>query len=133
MARALARHERGELAFTPQSRDGVTYAHKITNEECRLDWHEPARRIVNRVRGLSPHPGAFLEIDLGRGAERLKILRCAPADGAGAPGTLLDEGLTIACGVGAIRVTELQRAGRKPVAAADFLRGSKPPAGIVLA
>jgi methionyl-tRNA formyltransferase len=124
MAEALARLEAGTLVFTPQSGEGVTYARKITNEEARIDWAKPARLVHDLVRGLSPFPGAFSELDLGRGPERVKILRGEPAEGSGAAGALLGEGL-IACGEGAYRPLLLQRAGRAPVPAAEFWRGNR--------
>ncbi|NNM73962.1 methionyl-tRNA formyltransferase [Enterovirga aerilata] len=123
MARALDELEAGVLAFTPQPETGVTYAAKITNEEARIDWSRPAKAVHDHVRGLSPFPGAFFEADLGRGAERVKVLRTALAESSGEPGTLL-AGETVACGGGtAVRLLQVQRAGRGPTSAADFLRG----------
>jgi methionyl-tRNA formyltransferase len=133
IVRALAALERGELSFTPQSEAGVTYAKKITNEEARIDWQQPAAAIHDQVRGLSPFPGAFVEVDLGRGRERLKVLRTALVRGEGAPGTLIDRDGTIACGEGALRLVQVQRAGRGPVPAADFWRGVRLEPGAVLA
>jgi len=132
MARALAALSRGALSFTPQSADGVTYAHKIANAEARIDWDKPAGAVHNHVRGLSPFPGAFFTADLGKGAERVKVLRTQPADGDGPAGALLDQRGTVACGVGAVRLALVQRAGRPPVAAEDFLRGARLPAGTLL-
>lgn len=123
MVRALAALPRGGLQFTPQPEAGVTYAAKISNDEARLDWSLPAQTLHDSVRGLSPFPGAFIETDLGKGTERLKILRTALADGMAAPGTLLDAQGTVACGVGALRLVQVQRSGKGPMAAADFLRG----------
>ncbi|SFK38123.1 methionyl-tRNA formyltransferase [Methylocapsa palsarum] len=124
MARALALLEKGELAFTPQSKEGVTYAHKIDKSEARIDWRKSAPEIHNLIRGLSPAPGAFFEADLGKGTERIKVLRTSLAKGSGSPGAILD-GLTIACGEGAIQLLDVQRAGKGPIKAADFLRGAK--------
>ncbi len=132
MVRALAALSRGALSFTPQSADGVTYAHKIANAEARIDWDKPAGAVHNHVRGLSPFPGAFFTADLGKGAERVKVLRTQPADGDGPPGALLDQRGTVACGAGAVRLALVQRAGRPPVAAEDFLRGARLPAGALL-
>jgi methionyl-tRNA formyltransferase len=123
MVRALAALSRGSLAFTPQSADGVTYAHKIGNEEARIDWPKPAAAVHNHVRGLSPFPGAFLEADLGNGRERVKVLRTTLADRSGAPGTVLDEAGTVACGNGAVRLIQVQRAGKKVTGIEEFLRG----------
>jgi methionyl-tRNA formyltransferase len=129
MVRALAALERGGLAFTPQAEAGVTYAAKITNEETRIDWTRPARAVHDHVRGLSPFPGAWFQADLGRGPERVKLLRTARADGTGAPGTLLGDEGTVACGDGAVRLVSVQRAGSKAMAFADFARGARLSAG----
>jgi methionyl-tRNA formyltransferase len=132
MVQALAALERGELAFRPQAEEGVTYARKITNEEARIDWNRPAGEIHDQVRGLSPFPGAFFEADFGRGRERVKVLRTALAEGAGLPGTLLENG-AIACGSGALRLVQVQRNGKAPVAAEDFWRGVRLQPGAALA
>ncbi len=128
MVRAMAALERGALQLTKQSEVGVTYAAKIDKAESRVDWSKPAHAVLRHIHGLSPFPGAWSEI-AGEGA-RVKILRCEIAEGAGVPGTVLDDHLTIACGEGAIRIVELQRAGKAPMKAVDFLRGTplKPPA-----
>ena len=84
------------------------------------------------MRGLSPFPGAFTFADFGKGPERLKILRTERVDGIGTTGTVLDDDLAIACGDGAVRLLEVQRAGSKPMAAIDFLRGSKLTSGMVV-
>lgn len=125
MRRALAALAEGRLAFTPQAEEGVTYARKIAPEEARIDWRAPAPALHNQVRGLSPFPGAFFEAELGRGRERFKVLRTKPAEGAGEPGTLLDGAGLVACGEGAVRLVEVQRAGRAPMAAEAFLRGAR--------
>ena len=132
MVRALAALGRGGLRFTPQAQEGVTYAAKISNDEARVNWNRPARQIHDHVRGLSPFPGAFAEIDLGKGKERLKLLRTALAGGAAEPGTLLDDEGTIACGEGAVRLVQVQRAGGKPVSGGEFLRGARLSAGAKL-
>jgi methionyl-tRNA formyltransferase len=133
MVRALAALSRGMLTFTPQPAEGVTYAAKITNDEARLDWGRPAREVHNRVRGLSPFPGAFFLADLGKGAERVKVPRTALAQGSGTPGTLLDGDGTVACGEGAVRLLTVQRAGKGPLPAPDFLRGARLEPGARLA
>ena len=132
MEEALGRLEAGALSFRPQSPDGVTYAGKIRNAESRIDWSRPAGAVHDLVRGLSPVPGAFFEADLGRGPERVRLLRTERADGGGAPGTLLPGGL-VACGSGAVRPLTVQRAGKGPVRAADFWRGVRLTSGAVLA
>lgn len=132
IASALAALAKGELFFTPQSEEGVSYARKIEKSECRIDWAQPAKAIHNHIRGLSPFPGAFFEADFGRGAERVKVLESRVAEGQAAPGARLDEGLTIACGSGAVRLICVQRAGKERMSAESFLRGSHLPPGAVL-
>jgi methionyl-tRNA formyltransferase len=133
MVRALAALSRGALSFTPQPEEGVTYAHKIRNDEARIDWAAGAEAVHNQVRGLSPFPGAFFTADFGKGPERVKVLRSARAEGAGAPGTLLDGHGLVACGAGAIRLVQVQRAGKAPVGVEDFLRGVRLAPGASLA
>jgi methionyl-tRNA formyltransferase len=118
MVRALAALARGSLHFVPQSAEGVTYASKITKDECRIDFSKPAQAVHDHIRGLAPAPAAFFEQD-GR---RVKVLRAAMVDGAGAAGTIISEGV-IACESGAIRLIEVQPAGKGAMSAADFLRG----------
>jgi methionyl-tRNA formyltransferase len=129
MVRAMGALERGKLQLTKQSDEGVTYAAKIEKAEARIDWNRPARDVLRHIHGLSPFPGAWCEMGLEGELARVKILRCAMADGSGAPGDVLDDHLAIACKDGAIRILELQRAGKQPMKAADFLRGTplKPP------
>jgi methionyl-tRNA formyltransferase len=129
MVRALAALGRGGLRFTSQPEEGVTYAAKITNAEAKLNWARPARQVHDLVRGLAPFPGAFAEIDLGKGPERLKVLRTALAGGAAEPGMLLDEEGTVACAEGAVKLLQVQRAGGRPVSGAEFLRGARLAAG----
>jgi len=124
MVQALAVLERGELDCRPQAEGGVTYAEKIDPAETRIDWSRPAREVHNLIRGLSPYPGAWFEVDLNGKRERIKALRSTLAEDSGAPGALLDENLTIACGQGAVRLVEVQRAGKRPMSAEDFLRGA---------
>jgi methionyl-tRNA formyltransferase len=120
MPRALAALERGTLTLTPQPEAGVTYAEKISKAETRIDWSKPAKAVHDHIRGLSPFPGAWFEAE----GTRIKVLRSTSASDSGAPGTVLDDGLTIACGEGAVRLLELQRAGGKAMQAEDFLRGA---------
>jgi methionyl-tRNA formyltransferase len=133
MARALAALSRGSLAFTPQPQEGVVYAQKIDKADARIDWAKPAPEVDNLIRAMAPFPGAFFEADLGKGLERIKILRAHLAGGAGAPGLVLDDALTIACGAGAVQITLLQRAGKAPMTASDFLRGARLAPGTRLA
>jgi methionyl-tRNA formyltransferase len=127
MVRATDALQRGELKLKPQADQGVTYAAKIDKAETRIDWNRSARAVLRHIHGLSPFPGAWCELD---GETRVKILRCELADGSGVPGGLLDNRLTIACKEGAIRVLQLQRAGKQPMQADEFLRGTllDPPA-----
>lgn len=125
MVEALARLEGDTLTFTTQATEGVTYAKKIDKAETRVDWTRPAGEVHNHIRGLSPFPGAWCEIGIGGRMERLKLLRSTLAEGAGEPGGILDDRLTVACGSGAIRLVEVQRAGGRPAGAQEFLRGAK--------
>jgi methionyl-tRNA formyltransferase len=127
MARALAALSRGVLDTRPQPEAGTTYARKIEKSETWIDWSRPAFEVHNHIRGLSPDPGAWFQADFGKGPERVKVLRSTLAEGAGAPGTVLGEDLTVACGTGAVRLVELQRAGKQPVKVAEFLRGLRAP------
>jgi methionyl-tRNA formyltransferase len=129
MVRALAALSRGVLDTTPQPREGVTYASKLEKSETRIDWNRPAASVHNHIRGLSPEPGAWFAANLGRSEERVKVLRSTLADESGPPGAVLDDALAVACGSGAVRLVELQRAGKKPVKAAEFLRGLRAPLG----
>ncbi|WP_028138893.1 methionyl-tRNA formyltransferase [Bradyrhizobium japonicum] len=125
MVRAMAALDRGGLQLRKQSEDGVTYAAKIDKAEARIDWRKPAREVLRHIHGLSPFPGAWAELENAR----VKILRCQLAQGAGEPGAVLDDQLTVACGEGAIRIVELQREGKGRMQAADFLRGAPLKAG----
>jgi methionyl-tRNA formyltransferase len=129
MVRAMGALERGSLQLTRQSEAGVTYAAKIDKAEAHIEWNKPAHEVLRHIHGLSPFPGAWSEIVLEGVPARLKILRCEKIDRSGVPGDLVDNRLTIACKAGAIRVLELQRAGKAPMKAEDFLRGTplKPP------
>jgi methionyl-tRNA formyltransferase len=129
MVRALAALERDSLDCVPQAREGATYASKIKKSECRIDFRGPATAIHNLIRGLSPSPGAWFEAGTSTPPERIKVLRATVVEGDGPPGTVLDNALTIACGGGAIRFLEVQRAGRRPMPASEFLRGFELPPG----
>ncbi|MCW5729161.1 MAG: methionyl-tRNA formyltransferase [Alphaproteobacteria bacterium] len=119
MVEALSGLAAGRLRPRPQAEEGVSYARKIEKEECRIDWRRGATELDCMIRGLSPFPGAFAEI----GGERIRILLARPVEGSGAPGEVLDGELAVACGRGALRLLRLQRAGRGPLPAAEFLRG----------
>jgi len=128
MVRTLAGLEKGGLTLTPQPEAGATYAQKIAKEETRIDWSAPAAEVHNRIRGLSPFPGAWCEMN----GERVKLLRSTIATGNGRPGEVLDDSLAIACGSGAVRLLEVQRAGGRAMNATDFLRGAKLARGDLL-
>jgi methionyl-tRNA formyltransferase len=130
MVRAMGALERGMLQLKPQSSDGVTYAAKIDKAEAHIDWNKPARDVLRHIHGLSPFPGAWCEIPLEGAPQRMKILLCEMASGSGEPGAVLDDRLTIACAQGALRIIDLQRAGKQPMKAEEFLRGTpvRPPA-----
>jgi len=121
MLRALAALEKGQLQLTPQAASGVTYANKIDKNETRVDWAAPWHEVHNHCRGLSPFPGAWCEFP---GAGRVKILRTTKGEGSGPPGRVFDDRLTVACGSGAVRLVELQRAGKQPMGADEFLHGT---------
>ena len=139
MAEAVAALERGALSLTPQPEQGVTYAAKIDKGETRIDWTRPAAEVHDHCRGLSPFPAAWFEFPGENG--RVKVLRTTLAEGAaaprpqgvaGSPGTVLDDKLTIACREGAVRILELQRAGKQPMRAEEFLRGARLTPGMVV-
>jgi len=125
ITRALTALERGTLTSTPQPAEGVTYADKISKDETRIDWSKPWKQVHNHIRGLSPFPGAWFEME----ETRVKALRSTKGEGTGAPGTVLDDKFTIACGEGAVRLTQVQRAGKQPMMTEEFLRGTPLQAG----
>jgi methionyl-tRNA formyltransferase len=126
---ALSGVATGTIQAVPQPAEGVTYAKKLSRGEGRLDWHRPAEELERMVRALNPAPGVWFE----RGGERIKVLAAEVVPSrSGAPGTVLDAALAVACGGGALRLTRLQRAGRAPVDAEAFLRGYPVAAGAVL-
>ena len=129
MLRALDELEKGTLRLTPQPAAGATYASKIEKAETRIEWTQPWNRVHDHCRGLSPFPGAWFD---HAPAGRIKVLRSTKGDGSGAPGRVLDDALTVACADGAVRLLELQRAGRQPMTADELLRGTPIPRGSVL-
>ena len=114
-----------QLTPEPQPEDGVSYAAKIDKAEARIDWSLPAGQVDRIIRGLSPFPGAWCEMD----GVRVKLLESRVVEGQGRPGQLLD-GLTIACGQDAVQITRAQRPGKKPMEAEQFLAGFVRPEGI---
>ena len=129
MRDAMQKLEEGDLPLTPQPEDGVLYAAKIDKAESRIDFNRPARDIHNHIRGLSPFPGAWFEAEIGGKLERVKVLETELASGEGDAGHTLDNGLTVAGSKGAVHLLRLQKAGGKPLAVADFLRGTPVPLG----
>ncbi|WP_426051396.1 methionyl-tRNA formyltransferase [Brevundimonas sp. SL161] len=130
--RALAAIERGGVTETPQTGE-PTYAKKITPAEARIDWTRPAAEIDCHIRGLSPFPGAWFEASGPDGPVRVKaLLSCLSSEGAGEPGELLEGGLVIACGDGAVRLLRVQREGKAQSSPADFLNGFALPLGTIL-
>jgi len=128
MVRALGALERGGVTPQAQSEEGVTYARKILKEEARIDWTRSAHDVDCHVRGLSPFPGAWTEVN----GERLRVLYAEPAAGNCRPGITLDDALTVACGDGAVRLRKVQRAGGKAMDADALLKGFAVPAGTQL-
>ncbi|OKP81015.1 methionyl-tRNA formyltransferase [Ensifer adhaerens] len=124
MREAMAKLEAGDLPLTVQAEDGVVYAQKISKTETRIDFTRPAREVHDHIRGLSPFPGAWFELEIAGKPERIKVLNSEPASGEAEAGTVLDDNLAIACAEGAVRLTRLQRAGGKALGVADFLRGT---------
>jgi methionyl-tRNA formyltransferase len=122
IVRALGALECGTLQLTPQPEGGVTYAAKIDKNETRIDWDKPWKAVHDHCRGLSPFPGAWFELAPG---SRIKVLRTTRGEGSGAPGTVLHDHLTIACRDGAVRITQLQRAGKQAMTAEEFLHGAR--------
>jgi len=110
------------LVPVPQDGEGVTYAAKIDKAEARINWSAPAGEVDRLIRGLSPFPGAWTEI----AGERVKLLRSRIAEGSGRPGAVLG-GFAIACGTGAVEITEAQREGKRPMRGEDLLRGLSLP------
>ncbi|MDX1576672.1 MAG: methionyl-tRNA formyltransferase [Kiloniellales bacterium] len=126
---ALAGLAAGTLAGRPQDEALATYADKLGRDDGRLDWRRPAADLARQVRALTPWPGAFAELP---GGGRLKVLAAEAVDGHGAPGAMLDNAPTVACGDGALRLIEVQKAGKAPMEGAVFLRGSRLAPGAVL-
>lgn len=129
--RALAAIERGAAVETPQAGEPI-YAKKITPAEARIDWTRPAAQVDAHIRGLSPFPGAWFEIASPEGPVRIKALMSAVAAGSGAPGTVLDDALSVACGQGAVRLVRVQRAGKAAQSPEEMLRGFPIAVGTVL-
>ena len=129
----LNKIETGVCILQPQSETGIIYAQKIDKKEARIDFSKPSVVVHNLIRGLSPFPGAWTEVKLLSGSlERIKVLRSEVTIGSGAAGTVLDNTFTIACNEGAVRILEVQRAGKRPMSALEFLRGCPLQVGSLL-
>lgn len=129
MREAMEKLEAGDLPLTAQSDEGVLYAAKISKAETKIDFSKPAAEVHNHIRGISPFPGAWFEVEIGGKLERIKVLASTVETASGTPGTALSDDLTIACGHGSVRLTRLQKAGGKALAAEEFRRGTSIPAG----
>jgi methionyl-tRNA formyltransferase len=125
LASTLAAVARGEAVETPQPSEGVTYAKKIRPKEARLDWTRPGAEVDRKIRGLSPFPGAWFTLETEKGPLRVKALLSAFEEAQGAPGEVLDDRLLVATGQGAVRLLRVQREGRGPQEAQEFLRGTR--------
>ena len=128
----LAAIVRGDAVETPQVEDGVTYAKKIRPREAKIDWAKPGAEVDRKIRGLSPFPGAWFMLGTDKGPVRVKALLSAFEDAEGTPGKVLDERLLVATGEGAVRLLRLQREGRGPQDAGEFLRGMRVASGTQL-
>ena len=118
----------GKIWPTDQPEDGVTYAKKLERSEGHIDWRKPAEDIERLIRAFSPWPGSWFEVK----GERIKILSAQVENINGVPGTVMDDKLTISCGVDGLRLNTVQRAGKSPMTVAEFLRGFKLPIGTVV-
>lgn len=117
--------ENGQIEAQPQSDIGITYAHKLGPEDTRIDWSKPGNEVDWQIRGLSPFPGAWFEIEQNGKPVRVKALMSEYIpERTGEPATALDDRLTIACGAGAVRLSRVQKAGKSACSAKDFLRGN---------
>jgi methionyl-tRNA formyltransferase len=121
MVKALAELEAGPINLTAQTNDGLTIAAKVSPAEAKIDWTKPAAQVAAHIRGLSPFPGAWFELD----GQRIRALHAKAETGSGAPGDVIDESLLVACGEGAVRITRLQRAGKGQMTADEFQRGAR--------
>lgn len=129
IVRAVGAIERGSLDFQAQSEDGVTYAHKLSKLESRIDWSKSANEISCHIRGLSPFPGAWFELDVKGNPQRIRVHAAQVKTQSGEPGVTLDDALTIGCGEGSIQLLTVQKAGKSAMDANAFLRGLPVRAG----
>lgn len=128
MVEGLAKLEAGPVVLEQQAEQGVTIAPKVSAAEAKIDWTQPGEQVAARIRGMSPFPGAWFELD----GQRIKVLHALADTGTGAPGHVLDDELKVACGSGAVRLTRLQRAGKGQMTAEEFQRGARIAKGATL-
>ena len=121
MVEGLTKLGAGPVTLVEQAAEGITHAAKVNPTEARIDWTKSGAEVSAHIRGLSPFPGAWFELD----GQRIKVLHAKAETGKGEPGSVLDEELLIACGSGAVRLTRLQRAGKGQMTAEEFQRGSR--------
>lgn len=120
--------DKGKLLLTKQPEEGVTYAHKLDKAEGKLDWTKTSHELDCQVRAFTPWPGCWFEHE----GERLKVLAVEKTFGSGLPGVVLDDELKIACSEESIKITRLQRSGKKPMDAKEFVKGNPIPKGTTL-
>ena len=128
MVEGLAKLAAGPVVLEQQAVEGITIAPKVSAAEAKIDWSMPGQQVAARIRGMSPFPGAWFELD----GQRIKVLHALADTGAGEPGHVLDDELKVACGSGAVRLTRLQRAGKGQMTAEEFQRGARIPKGRIL-
>lgn len=124
MGKALGDLEQGDLRFSPQGEEGVTYAKKIEKSEAAIDWQLSAEQVLKTVHGLSPFPGAWSNFQIKGKQVRVKILRVEIFGGSAQAGKIVSDDLVIACATGALKIIEVQRAGKSAMSAEEFMRGS---------
>lgn len=132
LVKVIPRYVRGELKPHPQPAEGVSYAPKIRKEEGRIDWTQPARVIVNHVRGMNPWPGAFTQWPGSSGPVLLKIWEAEATGRQSEPGVVLQagrDGIVVGCGEGALKIRSLQKEGGRRLMAQEFLAGNPLRAG----
>ena len=128
LVESLPAYAAGRLAAVPQPKEGATYARKITREDGRIDWAQPAEVIERRIRAFTPWPGSFTRIADGSRPGLLKVHRVRLATVDGSPGGVLDgppDALRVACGSGALDLLEVQPESGRRMAAADYLAGHR--------
>ena len=121
-AHLFCKQQTGRLNASPQPQTGITYAQKLSKEEAKIDWNQPALIIERKIRAFNPVPGAWVEYQ----NQPLKIWQAEAVEQSGRAGEVLaisSDGLIVACGEGALNITELQPAGSKRMPVAAFAAG----------